>query len=71
MTYTNAVAVALIAANGVIDKLELETNIPVSHRTFLANYQTKLASKSSTKTEDRRFLAVLQVWMIQRHKITA
>jgi hypothetical protein len=72
MTYTNAVAVALIASNGVIDKLELETIVPVSHRTFLANYQAKLAAnKSTTKTEDRRFLAILQVWMIQRHKITA
>jgi len=71
MTYTNAVAVALIAGNGVIDKLELETIIPVTHRTFLATYQAKLASKSTTKSEDRRFLNVLQVWMIQRHKITA
>jgi len=71
MTYTNAVAVALIAGNGVIDKLELETIVPVTHRTFLATYQTKLAAKSTTKSEDRRFLAILQVWMIQRHKITA
>jgi len=71
VTFTNAVCVALIAGNGVIDKLELETNIPVTHRTFLATYQAKLAAKSTTKSEDRRFLHVLEVWMIQRHKITA
>ena len=71
MTYTNAVCVALIAGNGVIDKLELETNIPVTHRTFLGTYQAKLASKSTNKSEDRRFLHILEVWMVQRHKITA
>jgi len=71
MTFTNAVAVALVAGNGVIDKLELETIVPITHRTFLATYQAKLAAKSTTKSEDRRFLAILQVWMIQRHKITA
>jgi hypothetical protein len=71
MTYTNAVAVALQATNGVLDKLILETNIPVTHRTFLTTYKAKLAAKSTTKTEDRRFLHILDVWMIQRHKITA
>ncbi len=71
MTYTNAVAAALVAADGVIDKLELETNVPVTHRTFLATYQAKLAVKSTTKSDDRRFLNILSVWMIQRHKITA
>lgn len=71
MTYTNAVAVALIAGDGVIDKLELETSIPKSDRTFLGTYQTKLGSKSTRKDEDRRFLHILEVWMIQRHKITA
>lgn len=71
MTYTNAVAVALIAGNGVIDKLELETIIPGTQRTFLATYQTKLGSKSTTKSEDRRFLFIIGQWMIQRHKITA
>jgi hypothetical protein len=71
MTYTNAVAVAFQATNGVLDKLILETNIPVTHRTFLTTYKTKLASKSSTKTEDRRMHYILGVWMIQRHKITA
>lgn len=72
MTHTNAVAVAIVAADGLIDKLELETNIPVTHRTVLATYQAKLAGgKSTTKTEDRRFLHILDVWMIQRHKITA
>jgi hypothetical protein len=71
MTYTNAVCVAHCAVDGPIDKLELETNIPKTHRTFLATYQAKLASKSTTKSEDRRYLHILSVWMIQRHKITA
>jgi len=71
MTYTNACAVVLCATNGLIDKMELETIIPATHRAFLAAYQAKLAAKSTTKSEDRRFLNVLQVWMIQRHKITA
>ena len=70
MTYDNAVSVALIAADGVIDKLELETSIPVSDREFLAAYQAKLASTSSRKDEDKRFLNIFKVWMIQRHRIT-
>jgi hypothetical protein len=72
MTYTNAVAVAYIATNGVIDKLVLETKIPKTHRTFLTNWKAKLAAnKSTTKSEDRRMLYIQGVWMIQRHKITA
>jgi hypothetical protein len=71
MTYTNAVAVAFGAVDGVIDKLELETIIPKTHRTFLGTYQAKLAAKSTTKSEDRRFLYILSTWAIQRHKITA
>jgi hypothetical protein len=71
MTYTNAVAVALVAGNGVIDKLELETSIPKTQRTKLAAYQAKLAVKSTTKSEDKIFLNILTQFMILRHKITA
>jgi hypothetical protein len=72
MTYSNAVAAAYIATNGVIDKLVLETNIPGTHRTFLINWKAKLAAnKSTTKSDDRRMLNIQSVWMIQRHKITA
>jgi len=71
MTYTNAVAVALIAGDGVIDKLELETSIPVSDRDFLAAYQTKLGSASSRPSEDERFCKLLTDWMLRRHRITA
>lgn len=72
MTHTNAVAVALVAADGVIDKLELETSIPQTQRTKLAAYQAKLAGgKSTTKSEDKVFLNILQQFVILRHKITA
>jgi hypothetical protein len=71
MTFGNAVLAAFVAANGVIDKLELETIIPKTQRTFLATYQAKGAAKSTTKTEDIRMLNILKQWMILRHKITA
>ena len=71
MTYTNAVAVVMVEANKLIDKLELETSIPKSDRNFLAAYQTKLTSASTRKDEDLHFLDVFSVWMIQRHRITA
>ena len=68
MLNTNAVAVALVAGNGVIDKLELETSIPVSDRTFLGVYQTKLAAGLTRKDEDARVIEIFRVWAIQRHK---
>lgn len=71
MTFTNAVCEAFCAVDGVIDKLELELGIPVSDREFLAMYQTQLATKSTRKDLDKHFLNILNVWMIQRHRITA
>lgn len=72
MTHTNAVAGAFVAADGVIDKLELETSIPKSSRDTLAAYQAKLAGGVSTrKDEDRKMLNILSTWMLMRHKITA
>jgi len=71
MTYTNAVAVAFVAGDGVIDKLELETSIPKSDRDFLAAYQTKLGSASTKKDEDRRAINIFLTWAIMRHRITA
>lgn len=71
MTYTNAVAAAFIAENGVIDKLEDETSIPKSDRDFLAALQTKLGSTSSRPSEDERLCKILTDWMLRRHRITA
>jgi len=68
MLNTNAVAVALCAADGVIDKLELETSIPVSERTWLGTYQTKLGSAPTRKDEDMHLVKILQIWALNRHK---
>jgi len=68
MENTNAVAVALVAADGVIDKLELETSIPKSDRTYLGAYQTKLAAGLTRKDEDARVIEIFRVWAIHRHK---
>jgi len=66
----NAVAVVLIAADGVIDKLELDTQICISDRNFLAMYQTGLATKNSRPAHDLRFADILKRWMqhIQKEK---
>ena len=68
MLNTNAVATVLVAADGVIDKLELETSIPKGDRTFLGVYQTKLAAGPTSKDEDKHFLKILTEWAIFRHK---
>ena len=68
MLNTNAVAVAFVAGNGVIDKLELELTIPISDRTFLAAYQVKLAAGVTRKDEDARAIEIFRVWAIHRHK---
>lgn len=71
MTYTNAVAVALVTTNMTLDKLILETSIPKSDRDFLSAYKTKLTSASTRKDEDSRFLDIFTTWAIHRHRITA
>ena len=71
MTHDNAVAVAIVAADSLIDKLELETSIPKSDRDFLAAYQAKVSGgTSSSKDEDRRMIKIFEVWALQRHRIT-
>lgn len=63
MDNSNAVAGALVAANGVIDKLELATgDVPASDITWLAGYQTKLASGNTRPWEDLKFLGILLHW---------
>ncbi|HUV12029.1 MAG TPA: hypothetical protein VMY18_00230, partial [Acidobacteriota bacterium] len=62
MLDTNAVAVALVAGNGVVDKLELETGLPKSDTTFLGVYQAKLAAGPTRKDEDMHFIKILTRW---------
>lgn len=68
MLNTNAVAVALVAVDGPIDKLELETIIPASDRAWLAVYQAKLAAGPTRKDEDMRFARLLERWAVHMHK---
>lgn len=70
MTYTNSIAQKLVEANGLIDLLELDTSITKTHRDQLAAYQAKLLVKSTSKTDDRRFLHYFTTWLL-RQKITA
>jgi hypothetical protein len=50
------------------DKLELETTIPKGDRTFLANYQAKLAAGPTRKDEDELFFKIFREWGMFRHK---
>ena len=71
MMYTHAIAVVLVAGNGLIDKMELETSIPKSDRNWLAQYQLDLASKNTRVEHDLYLLEILRQWMQHRHRITA
>lgn len=68
MLDTNAVAVVMVEAAKLIDKLELEHSIPLGDRTFLAAYQAKLAAGPTRKDEDELFLKIFREWAIFRHK---
>jgi len=63
MTYTNAVAVVMSGADGLIDKLELETKLSKNDRAYLAAYQAKLAAGDTTLTEDLDFLRIFEDWI--------
>ncbi len=69
MTYTNPIAQKLVEAGGLIDLLEADTSIPGTQRDHLAAYQAKLAVKSTSHTDDRRFLHYFTTWLL-RQKIT-
>jgi hypothetical protein len=57
---TDAVAVVLVAANGVIDKMELSTGVfGITEKAFLAAYQARLAVKRTNQSEDHRFKEML------------
>ena len=66
---TNAVAIARVAGNGVIDKLELETSLPLSDRTWLGVYQAKLAAGFTRVDEDQNLLRILLMWVTHLHKM--
>lgn len=64
MVNTNAVAVALCASNGVIDKLELETGVfGAEDLKFLAKYQTKLSSARTSASDDQYFGSLFLKWL--------
>ena len=68
MDNSNAVAVALVAGDGVIDKLELETSIPLGDRTWLGVYQTKLGAGFTRIDEDQNLVRILEMWVTHLHK---
>jgi hypothetical protein len=59
MSNSDAVAVDLVASNGVIDDIEASTDV-VGHedKVFLAAYQVKLASGRTNLSEDMYFLSI-------------
>ncbi len=69
MKHTNAVAIALCAGNGVIDKLELETSIPLGDRTWLGVYQAKLGAEFTRVDEDQNLMRILLMWVTHLHKM--
>jgi hypothetical protein len=57
MINTDLVSVALVAADGVIDKMELATYVfGTQDLKDLAAYQAKLATTRTTQTEDEIFV---------------
>lgn len=64
MTYTNAVVAAMVAANGVIDKLELWAELTPQEAAFLAAYQTTLGSGNSNSADDMTFKAIFDRWFM-------
>ena len=63
MINTNAVAVVMVEANKLIDKLELDLSIPQGDRAFLAAYQAKLAAGPTKLWEDLVFIRIFTYWM--------
>ena len=70
MMSTSTIAVDLVAAGGVLDDLIADTTLPISMRTKLTAYKTKLAAGNTRKSEDFIFLGFLEYW-IRKQKITA
>ena len=68
MDNSNAVAVVMVEADKLIDKLELETGIALGDRTFLGVYQAKLAAGPTRKDEDVLFFDICKRWALHIHK---
>lgn len=64
MVNTDAVAVVMVEANKLIDKLELSAGVfGASEKVFLAAYQAKLASARTKPGDDMRFGAMFLRYM--------
>lgn len=64
MVNTNAVAVVMVEANKLIDKLELETYVfGKEDLKFLAKYQAKLASARTSQSDDMYFGSLFMKWL--------
>jgi hypothetical protein len=65
MVNTDAVAVDLVAASGVIDDMEASTYVyGKEDLKFLAKYQVKLASARTTQSEDFYFLGLFNKYFV-------
>lgn len=72
MVETDAVAVKMSEANGLIDKLELSVYVfGAEDRKFLAKYQVQLAAGRTSQTNDFYFLSLFAKWMAVRAMKTA
>jgi hypothetical protein len=61
MDNSNAVAGAMVAVNGVIDKLELDTEVlSAEDKRFLAEYQTTLAAGDTKRRDDNRMIHIFK-----------
>lgn len=59
--YTNNTVEAMVAEDGLIDKMELEVSFfNATELAFLAEYQTLLASANSSVQQDNYFLLLLK-----------
>lgn len=64
MVNTNAVAVVMVEANKLIDKLELEVKVfGKEDLKFLAKYQAKLAAARTRQSDDMYFAALFLKWI--------
>jgi hypothetical protein len=65
MVNTDAVAVDLVAASGVIDDMEASTYVfEAEDKKFLAKYQAKLASARTKQSDDFYFLGLLNRYFL-------
>ena len=66
MSNTDAVAVALVAADGVIDKMELDERLSSTDHAALAEYQANLAAGPTSRRQDINFLRILEKFIVKQ-----